>query len=290
MFVRRNCVEGQFYPSGAGECEKELALYTAFDPVAANMPRQPSGAVAPHAGWVFSGAVAGKVFSCFKNSGAQPETFFLFGAMHRSYSENPLVMPSGEWRTPLGPVTVDERAAAELISGASCPAAESFAEHENEHSIEVFVPFIKYLFPNAKIVPVLVPPNVYAEEIGAAAGKIMRSKSCGQAVAVGSTDLTHYGVEYGFAPKGTGEESLKWVREENDRSFIDLAAALDTKGVLEDSRKKRNACGAGAAAAAIAASREAGSTGGTLVEYTTSHDVMPRGKPSLFVGYAGMIF
>ena len=209
--------------------------------------------------------------------------------MHRAASRKPVLFGEGTWETPLGPVRASGAVADELARASETPVLCDPQLHDGEHSIEVQIPFIKHLFPDADIVPVLVPPGDSAVPFGRAVGAVIAS-AAGRVAAVASTDLTHYGFQYGFAPKGEGEAALQWVRDVNDKRFIDCALSLDGDKLIEDSIQYRNACGAGAAAAVVTAARAAGATGGALLEYTTSHDIMPRGRPSLFVGYAGLVF
>ena len=165
--------------------------------------------------------------------------------------------------------------------------------HYSEHSIEVQVPFIEYLFAGAKILPVIVPPNEKAVALGRALGRIISASGKKKIVCIGSTDLTHYGPRYGFEPKGVGPEACKWASDVNDKQFIDLALKMDAKGLLKNAAQKQNACGAGAAAAAVAAAKELGVTEGVLLGQTSSNEVMIR-KMGTFsadsVGYAAIVF
>jgi AmmeMemoRadiSam system protein B len=104
---------------------------------------------------------------------------------------------------------------------------------------------------------------------------------------IGSTDLTHYGPNYGFTPQGTGPAALAWVREHNDRRLLDNLLALQHERTLELARRERSACSAGAAVAAARFAELRGSHRGHLLEYATSHDLYPG---SSFVGYAAIIF
>ena len=114
------------------------------------------------------------------------------------------------------------------------------------------------------------------------------SKEQGQTImAFGSSDLTHYGPNYGFSPQGTGSKALSWVRENNDKGFIDLALAMDGPGLLDHAARNMSACSAGAVAAAAAACAALGSTKGMLADYYTSYDIMPGDS---FVGYAGIVY
>jgi AmmeMemoRadiSam system protein B len=104
---------------------------------------------------------------------------------------------------------------------------------------------------------------------------------------LGSTDLTHYGPNYGFTRQGGGPAAVNWVKTENDRRFIDAALGLDTAKVIDGARQRQNACCAGAAAAAIEAARGLGAKEGILMAYTTSYDKIPGDS---FVGYAGIAY
>lgn len=286
--TRQPFAAGQFYPSRESDCRSEIDQYT--QPLAENAAPHgaPVAGIAPHAGWVFSGATAGKVFRAIKNR-SNPEIFIMLGAAHRAFTRTPVLYPGGAWNTPLGAVSVDEDAAAALADLATAPPLLDPDLHDGEHSIEVLVPFVKRLFPDARIVPVLVPPGPDAISFGDATGRFIKA-SGGRAVAVASTDLTHYGRQYGFAPKGEGEEAHRWAKQVNDMRFIDAALAFDADAMLDGAALHHNACGAGAAAAAVTAASRAGARNAALLEHITSHEVMPRGRPSMFVGYAGIVF
>jgi len=164
---------------------------------------------------------------------------------------------------------------------------EDAAAHEGEHSIEVQAPFIKYLCPDAKIVPVAIPPDdshVTGRKIGEAVSGIGK-----KIVVVGTTDLTHYGAAYGFTPFGHGDKAKRLMRE-NDRRMIELALNMKYAEIREEAERNGNACGPGALAATVAAARAMGADKGYLLEYTTSYDVMPEGEFRMAVGYAGIVF
>ena len=103
---------------------------------------------------------------------------------------------------------------------------------------------------------------------------------------IGSTDLTHYGINYGFTHKGEGRAAVKWVTEENDRRVIERMLNLDDKGVIEEGLSRQNACCSGAAATAIAAAKTLGADTASPVAYTTSYEKSPQGS---FVGYVGIV-
>ena len=185
-----------------------------------------------------------------------------------------------------------------LSTGAAVSNPEA---HLCEHSIEVQVPFIQYLFAGARILPIIVPPIDAAVALGTQIGQIISRQSrqgspAGEQkkiVCIGSTDLTHYGPRYGFAPKGTGKEGLEWAEKVNDKEFIDLALQLEAEGLLANAAENSNACGPGAAAATVAAARTLGCQQGLLLAHTTSNKVMlERMGPTSAdaVGYAAIVF
>ena len=104
---------------------------------------------------------------------------------------------------------------------------------------------------------------------------------------LGSTDLTHYGYNYGHTPKGGGREAVDWVKNENDKRAVDLMMAMDAEGVVEESLKNHNACCSGAVAAAISAAKSLGAQEGKKLIYSTSYDIRPDNS---FVGYVGIVF
>jgi len=252
-------------------------------------PQKIVAGIVPHAGWVFSGSTALMTFLNVKSS-SKPSTFLMYGA-HTQYISKATIISEGEWYTPLGNIAIDEVLAQNLIEEA---AGKLIAVRQNrdfiDQTVEVPLPFIKYLFPEAQLVPIAVPPDDNAAILGQTLGQAIM-KTGKEVAVIGSTDLTHYGSNYyGFAPKGSGEAALKWVKEVNDKGLIDLILTLKAEQIVPEAKKNHSACGGGAIAATVASARELGSTGGTLLHYTTSYDVMPRGRPSDFVGYAAVVF
>jgi hypothetical protein len=290
MLVREPIVAGQFYPAGRAACLGQIeAMRPASLP--ADLPARPVAGIVPHAGWTFSGRTALAVLEAIR-ARRTPKTFVLFGAVHRRGRAS-AVFPAGRWETPLGPVEVDDWLAREVLARAGDLLADDPLAHEDEHSLEVQLPFIRHLFAGAKIVPIAVLPDERAPEIGRAVGRAIAGHEA-DAACLGSTDLTHYGPAYGFAPHGSGAEAVRWVRQENDRRMIDLMLRLDADAAVAEAARRMNACGAGAVAATLAAARELGAARGILADYTTSYDVMERetgrGDASALVGYAGVVF
>lgn len=253
-------------------------------------PEKPSKIVAgivPHAGWIYSGAVASKVFKCIKEKN-NPDVFILLGAIHTWGVERNSVCASGSWSTPFGEVEVDEDTADSLLGLLKNRLTDDKRAHSKEHSIEVQVPFIKYFFPEAKIVPISIVPDANSALTGQEIGKIA-VQSEKEIVVVGTTDLTHYGDAYGFTPQGYGSNALKWLKE-NDAKIIKLALEMKAEEIVREALTNYNACGSGAMAAAVSAARVMGAKKGVLIDYTTSHDMSQEKEFYMGVGYAGIIF
>ena len=158
--------------------------------------------------------------------------------------------------------------------------------YTNDNTVEIQMPLVKYYFPESRLLALRAPHSAEAIKIGWAA--VEAAQEQGKTLAAfGSTDLTHYGPNYGFSPQGRGDRALKWVKEENDRGFIDLALAMDAAGMLDHAARHHSACSAGGAAAALAACQAMGAEKGLLADYYTSADIMPGES---FVGYAGIVF
>jgi AmmeMemoRadiSam system protein B len=291
MQIRRPVVAGQFYPGTAAECKMELKEYLAEGALPAELPEEIIAGIVPHAGWTFSGQLAALVFAAIKKQNTNVDTFCIFGAAHSYFGPQPAVCDSGAWQTPLGNIAIDEDLA-QVVSKTGSAVADPNV-HRGEHSIEVQVPFIQHLFPDAKILPIITPPDEAVIELGTAVGQILSETKDKKIVCIGSTDLTHYGPHYGFEPAGQGRDAFKWASEVNDKQFIDLALKLEPQKMLDTAARNYNACGAGAAAAAVAVAKKLGKTKGLLLAHTHSSVIMAEkyNSPSTdSVGYAAIVF
>jgi len=290
MMIREPVVAGQFYPAGAKACRAQLAQLLNEGSSNAAFDRPIVGGLVPHAGWMCSGVVAARVFNAIA-AARSPEVIVLFGGVHRYRGKQAAMFGSGRWETPLGPVDVDSRLAERILGHTNQIVDDPYA-HEDEHSLEVQMPFVRYLFPDVKVVPIMVPIVKTAAEIGEAVGRTLKSYNY-DALIVGTTDLTHYGPRYNFIPQGIGAKANVWAKEDNDRRFIDLVCDLRATELVPEAASRRNACNSGAAAATIAASAALGATAGLLLQHTTSSEVLGGQMPeaqSDSVGYAGIVF
>lgn len=292
MSSRKPIVAGQFYPSSEKECRIELEYYIENQPFKADLPVKIVGGIVPHAGWVFSGAQAGMVFKAIEKVNKDVDTFVIFGAAHSHIGATPAVYDKGSWITPLGEIKIDEDFAGKILNKTQT-AKSNLNAHGYEHSIEVQIPFIQYLFKNAKIVPIMTPPTESAVLLGIEIGECIKNEKDKNIVCIGSTDLTHYGPRYGFNPKGNGPKGIDWAKNVNDKIFIDHALEMNAEQVLIESMDNQNACGPGAAAATISAAKALGKRKGVLLAHTHSNEVMERkyGQTSEeSVGYAAIVY
>ncbi|MFH1616222.1 MAG: AmmeMemoRadiSam system protein B [Planctomycetota bacterium] len=292
MNTRKPAVAGQFYPEQHESCEAQLDSFIDQMPPMDELPENIVAGLVPHAGWTFSGQLAAMTFYAIQQSREKVHTFIIFGAVHTFVSAPIAVYNKGSWITPTGSVAIDEELADRIIQKNSAAQADAHA-HSSEHSIEVQIPFIEYLFPGSRIVPIMVAPVHQAVRLGSDIGDIIAAEKSKTIICIGSTDLTHYGPRYGFTPAGSGPEGLKWATEVNDKEFIKLAVEMKPEELLQTAAKNGSACGPGTAAATVAAAAKLGKTRGFLLAHTNSNEIMRTkfsrpGQES--VGYASIVF
>ena len=282
MSRRRADFAGSWYPARASDCE---TMISAFSRSAAPCPAGSGalGGIVPHAGWVYSGAVACNVIKCLSEGGS-PETVILFGR-HLHPSSGSYLMKEGSWATPFGDLEIDQDLG-ESLSREFSFRIETADRYDQDNTLELQLPFIKYFFPETKILPMGVPPNTGSLRIGEKVAELAETLER-KVMVLGSTDLTHYGFNYGFTPKGVGETAVGWVKEENDKRLVDLIVEMKAEGVIHEALRNHNACCSGAVAAAIAAAQRLGARKAEKLVYSTSYDVRPDHS---FVGYVGVVF
>ena len=280
--VRKAMFAGSWYPSSASECEREINSFLAEGKNIKSPDRGLVGGIVPHAGWYFSGSIACNVISRLKSKDT-PDVIVVFG-MHLHPNSPCYLMAEGAWETPFGEIPVEESLAAELVKNFSF-SLETPDRFNPDNTVELQLPFIKYFFEDIKIVAMGVPPSRSSLDIGKSV--IGFAKEMGlTAKVIGSTDLTHYGANYGFTSKGKGQKAVDWVRSENDRRVIDAMLALEPEKVISEASASQNACCAGAAATAIEAAKTLGANQAHEIAYATSYDKSPGDS---FVGYVGVV-
>lgn len=279
MKIRRPVVAGLFYERDREELLEQLE--DAFRkgpgaiPASSSFSGKVLGAVVPHAGYVYSGYVAAYAYAEMA-SGGVPETVILVGPNHHAYGMPVAVSEADAWETPLGTVEVDKEVAKRIVEWSDVVAFDESA-HMYEHSLEVQIPFLQYVFGEGfKIVPVtMYLQNLeVSRRLGHAIARVVKEHGV-KAYVIASSDFTHY------------EEARKAA--EKDRAAIEAILRLDDRGLYDVIIEKDvTACGYGAIMALIAAARDLAPTKAKLLRYANSGDVT--GDYSSVVGYASISF
>jgi MEMO1 family protein len=262
---RQPAVAGQFYPGS--EDKLRTALSQMIPKNAA--PKQVMGIISPHAGYVYSGAIAGQVFSRV----AIPDTVLIIGPNHHGTGAAAALFPDGEWLTPLGPVSINSRLNSLLLQHTPYIQSDSIA-HRLEHSLEVQLPFIQYLHPAVTISAICIGHGDYPplRDIGRGIAAAIQEYG-GEVLIVASSDMTHY-------------ESADAAREK-DQKALERVLALDGKGLLDVCHLRGiTMCGVVPATVMIEAALQLGATEAELVAYGNSGDVT--GDSDQVVGYAAV--
>ena len=281
--IRQSVFAGSWYPASAADCEKEIKDFLAEGQNLTPPDRELVAGIVPHAGWYFSGSIACNVIHCLTGD-VPPDAIVVFG-MHLHPESTCYMMAEGAWETPFGEIMVEEKLAAEIAAKFAFKI-ETPHNFSRDNTIELQLPFIKYFFKDAKILAMGVPPNQTSLDIGRAVATISRQMGISIKV-IGSTDLTHYGSNYGFESQGSGKQAVDWVRNENDRRVIDAMLEMAPEKVIAEARASQNACCAGAAATAIETAKHLGADSADELAYATSYDKSPGES---FVGYVGIVF
>lgn len=270
---------GQWYPASDSACRRALESHAA-DAQPEQGPWR--GLIGPHAGWTFSGDAAGRTYPWLAAAHGDADLVVMFGSHRGPHGPNSVFVEEG-WQTPVGslatPVELARRVAAELTL-----EEEPVDPVHPDNAVELHLPFVRHFFPRAEMLMLGVEAGPTALEIGERVGALVGERN---AVFVGSTDLTHYGPNYGFEPAGSGDRGVDWVRQENDRGFIDAVLAGDASAVIDHGTRNQSACCAGAVGATMTAVEAYGGRAAPrLVDHYLSYDVRPGAS---FVGYAGLV-
>jgi len=262
---RQPAVAGQFYPGSDDKLRAALSRMIPENPAT----QQVKGIISPHAGYVYSGAIAGQLYSRIRI----PGTVLIIGPNHHRTGAAAALYPDGEWLTPLGPATVSSRLNALLLRHGHYLSSDHIA-HQHEHSLEVQLPFIQYLRPDVTIAAICIGHGDYASLRDIGRGIAAAIREFGEEVLIiASSDMTHY-------------ESADAARKK-DQTALERVLSLDGKGLLEVCLQRRiTMCGVVPAAVMIEASIQLGATKSELVAYGTSGDVT--GDNDQVVGYAAV--
>jgi len=271
-FVRRPAVAGRFYPAGAQTLTHDLDEYLASGPEA--LPEgeagQPLGCVVPHAGYVYSGHVAGAVYRQLPSL----SSYIILGPNHFGRGAPLAMMSRGAWRTPLGEVPLDSELGEAVRQGCHLLLEDPDA-HQSEHSLEVQVPFLQRRAGQFHMLAIAVGSVGYAavQSLGHGIAQAVKQAQ-GPVLIIASSDMNHY------EPDG--------ITRKKDHKAIQKILALDCDGLYDVLRREGiSMCGYGPTIAMLTAAIELGAARACLVKYATSADTS--GDRSAVVGYAGII-
>ncbi len=263
--VREPVVAGSFYPGEESELRRQLSSLIRSD-----LPAEKAlGAVSPHAGYMYSGSVAGELFARIE----LPDTVVILAPNHTGLGAA-FSAWSDDWRTPLGEVATDHVLLDALHSEFPRLADDRLA-HTHEHSAEVQLPFIQYVNPQAKVVGIVLMSSYLDDlkQLGGAIAEAIRKAEV-NALVLASSDMTHYEAQE--------------AAEAKDKQAIDLILALDPDAVWNVVRSKHiTMCGIGPVVAMLVGCKRLGASTARLVCYRTSGHVT--GDYSQVVGYAAVM-
>jgi hypothetical protein len=266
--IRKPQVAGQFYSSSSGRLKKEIELL--IDKEAAK--REVIACMMPHAGYMYSGKVAGKVASSIKIK----ERVVLIGPNHTGYGREFGIMTEGTWQMPFGEVAVDAELATQILKRSCCLEEDSLC-HAYEHSLEVELPFLQYFKNDFSIVPIaLAAGDLEAyKKIGTEIANTIRELNLTQSVLiVASSDMTHYESQKSAEKKD--KAAIEAILELNENKLWEKIKSLDI-----------SMCGYAAAITMLSAAKLLGAKKSELLSYQTSGDVT--GDYASVVGYCGII-
>jgi AmmeMemoRadiSam system protein B len=279
--IRRPTVAGQFYEGNAEALRAQIKTCFLNDlgpkklPIV-NLnihPRNIVGMICPHAGYIYSGPVAASAFYELALDG-KPDTVVLMGPNHTGYGSALSLMCEGVWRTPLGDIEIDTEMANKITNESSLIDVDELA-HRHEHSIEVQLPFLQFLYGNKfKIVPICFLMQDYdsAAEVGRALEEVLDATNT---VVIASSDMTHY--EPAKTATAKDQAALKAVTDMDAKRFYET---VETQNIT--------ACGYAPITALITYAKGVNSKEAKLLSYHNSGDIT--GDYSSVVGYAAVSF
>ena len=264
--IRQPAVAGYFYPDDKETLEREISSM-----LPESKKHEAIAIVVPHAGYLYSGAVAGEVYASLD----LPDSFIILCPNHTGNGSDFDLYPEGEWVTPLGSAQVDSELVQQLLE--RFPQAKKDGRaHVREHSLEVQLPFLQYLKGQIRFLPLCIRQYryEYLEQLGHALSDIIRSSNR-KILLIASSDMTHY----------ESQESAK----KKDQLAITEMTQMNPRGLYDTVHENNiTMCGYLPTTVAMTTAKDLGATRGTLVKYATSGDVTK--DYASVVGYAGLRF
>ena len=268
--IRHPAVSGRFYPADPEVLREQVEGFLNDCPRQDEPRLRAIGCIAPHAGYMYSGHVAGAVFSALEI----PRRCLILCPNHTGVGVPLAILSEGAWETPAGYTPIDEGLAAALKQ--AFPALqEDSAAHRAEHAIEVELPFLQLRRPDLSFVPIALGTSQFEPlaGLGHALAEVIRAQG-DSVLIIASSDMNHY-------------ESDEITRVK-DHQALERILALDPRGLYDVViQQKISMCGFGPAVSMLTAARELGAKSAQLVKYATSGDVS--GNRKMVVGYAGVV-
>jgi MEMO1 family protein len=267
--IRHAAVAGRFYPRDPDDLRTEARGYLDQAEVVDQARLRALGCMVPHAGYVYSGDVAGAVFGRVEI----PECCIVLCPNHTGVGRALAIMSEGAWETPLGAVAIDTELAGALKQAFPLLQEDS-AAHRAEHAAEVELPFLQLRQPSLRFVPIALGTAQFEalEKLGHALAEVISTQK-ERVLIVASSDMNHYESDV--------------VTRAKDHRAIERILLLDARGLYDVVRQQQiSMCGFGPAVAMLTAARQLGAKSAELVKYGTSGDVS--GDRNMVVGYAGV--
>jgi len=275
MHIREYSLPAGWFPRDPGSVSAFLSEFTNSSNSAWSR-----AAVAPHAGWYYCGRIAARAVSSLR---PEAETVVVLGG-HLPGGTMPLFAMEDAVRTPFGNIPIDKEFRSILMN-----ELDGAEDRFRDNTVEVLLPMVHYFFPKANLIWLRLGADSGAFEAGRIISKAAAKLKLKINV-LASTDLTHYGPNYGFSPHGTGQAALRWVRDENDAKFLKALETGNSGEVLRSAELDHCACSAGAVLGAMGFASAEGLGNAQLIEYGTSADVGGGTSADSFVGYAALRF
>jgi len=266
-----------WYPSVKEACKKEIEKYIDYEIFIEG--KSPISAVVPHAGWYFCGDLSVNCIRVLKEKNGDINHVFIFGG-HLSELNLAILETFDYAETPFGNLNNNK----DVLSFLQKDERIQTIDYLRDNTIEVLLPIIYYFFGNKiTITAIYLPPNAKIQDLI----EDLYNNFGSNTVFIGSTDLTHYGPNYGFFHNDKSIQAIDWVKNINDKKYIDLLLNMKGKESISYALKNKSACSPGAAFGSIAVAKKAGVLNGSLLGYSTSYD---KHKDASFVGYTGILF
>lgn len=266
-----------WYSSNKETCKKEIEKHIDWDLYLEG--KTPISAVVPHAGWYFCGKLSINCIRILKEKNGDIKNVFIFGG-HLSEANLAILETFDYAHTPFG----DLKNNLDIMNFLKREHQVQAVDYLADNTIEILFPIIYYYFGNAVTITALyLPPNDRVNDLLKKIYKYFGKNS----VFIGSTDLTHYGPNYGFIHHDKSMDPVDWVKNVNDKKYLDMLLEMKGEESLAYALKHKSACSSGAAYGALTIAKEAGRDQGNLIGYHTSYDIH---KDSSFVGYTGILY